>query len=1008
MRIFLIIIFGILPFFGGIAQTTFPVNGVMDERTNLILLRGATIHKDAETVLQNADILIRKDKIEAIGQNLKAPEGCLTIELNGQHIYPSFIELYSNYGIDSKSFSNAKEGENYYTQYESDIKGAYGWNEAIRTEINAATNFQAQAEKAKELRKFGFGSLVTHLQDGIARGSGCLVSLGEKKENLTVLKADVAAFYSFNKGTSSQAYPSSLMGSIALLRQTFLDGQWYASQKSKEQINLSLENWNRLLSLPKIFVPGDKLSILRADKIAKEFNQKFIYKSNGDEYQRLDEIKALGAALIVPVNFPAAYDVTDPYDAYYLSLSSMKHWELAPTNLSMLEKAGVNFAITADGIKDLKDFLPNIRKAIKAGLTEKIALKALTIQPALMLNIQDMVGSLETGKLANFIVCSGNIFDEKTVIHQNWVQGQKFVINDFPVLDHSGKYDLTLSGDRKSYVFEAHKKEDDYKYQIIEKDTIMWDVNVKINESRVSINYYPNKDKKGELIRLSGWMEKDQWKGTGYNDKGEFIEWVIKNKRALDPAKKDSTAKKDSLNKKTLPSEEPKMGQVTYPFLAYGYESMPIQEDLLIKNVTVWTNEKDGIIQNVDVHIKNGKIAKVGKKLSINTAKTIDGTGRHLTPGIIDEHSHIAISRGVNEWTQASSAEVRIGDVVNSEDINIYRQLAAGVTAAQLLHGSANPIGGQSAMIKLRWGFSPEKMKIEGADGFIKFALGENVKQSNAGDFATTRFPQSRIGVEQVYMDHFTRAKEYGFATAAKSSLRRDLDIEAINEIINKKRFITCHSYVQSEINMLMKVAEQFDFRINTFTHILEGYKLADKMKAHGVTGSSFADWWMYKYEVMDAIPYNAAILNNVGVNTCINSDDAEMGRRLNTEAAKTVKYGGLTPEEALKTVTLNPAIALHLDKQMGSVKEGKDADLVLWSDYPLSVYAKPLKTFVDGYCFFDAEIDKKLQEDIRNERHRLIQKMISEKKGGGATQEVKDTPKQLWHCEDLGDYMHD
>ena len=301
MRIFLIIIFGILPFFGGIAQTTFPVNGVMDERTNLIMLRGATIHKDAETVLQNADILIRKDKIEAIGQNLKAPEGCLTIELNGQHIYPSFIELYSNYGIDSKSFSNAKEGENYYTQYESDIKGAYGWNEAIRTEINAATNFQAQAEKAKELRKFGFGSLVTHLQDGIARGSGCLVSLGEKKENLTVLKADVAAFYSFNKGTSSQAYPSSLMGSIALLRQTFLDGQWYASQKSKEQINLSLENWNRLLSLPKIFVPGDKLSILRADKIAKEFNQKFIYKSNGDEYQRLDEIKRI---LMMPITYP--------------------------------------------------------------------------------------------------------------------------------------------------------------------------------------------------------------------------------------------------------------------------------------------------------------------------------------------------------------------------------------------------------------------------------------------------------------------------------------------------------------------------------------------------------------------------------------------------------------------------------------------------------------------------------------------------------------------------------
>ena len=396
-------------------------------------------------------------------------------------------------------------------------------------------------------------------------------------------------------------------------------------------------------------------------------------------------------------------------------------------------------------------------------------------------------------------------------------------------------------------------------------------------------------------------------------------------------------------------------------------------------------------------------------------AKVIDGTGKHITSGIIDEHSHIAISRGVNEWTQASTAEVRIGDVINSEDVNIYRQLAGGVTASQLLHGSANPIGGQSGLIKLRWGQTPEEMRIDGADGFIKFALGENVKQANWGDKNTVRFPQTRMGVEQVYFDHFTRALEYqaewknhilkvnSLSKKDRSKVsppRRDIELEALLEIIEKKRFVTCHSYVQSEINMLMKTAEHFGFRINTFTHILEGYKVADKMKAHGVNASTFADWWAYKYEVIDAIPYNAAILSEVGVTTAINSDDAEMGRRLNQEAAKGVKYGGMSEEEAWKMVTLNPAKILHLDDRMGSIKSGKDADVVIWSDNPLSIYAKVEKTFVDGVCYYDQGEDKQLRQEIVTERARLIQKMIGEKNGG------KDTRNQCQNISICGIVM--
>ncbi|MBL7930864.1 MAG: amidohydrolase family protein, partial [Bacteroidia bacterium] len=386
-------------------------------------------------------------------------------------------------------------------------------------------------------------------------------------------------------------------------------------------------------------------------------------------------------------------------------------------------------------------------------------------------------------------------------------------------------------------------------------------------------------------------------------------------------------------------------------------------------------------------------------------AKVINGKGMHLTPGIIDEHSHIALTAGVNEGTQASSAEVRMGDVINPDDINIYRQLSGGVTTAQLLHGSANPIGGQSALIKLRWGHSAEDMKYEKADGFIKFALGENVKQSNWGDLNRVRFPQSRMGVEQVYMDYFTRAREYDkkMLTTDKTKMpRRDLELEALAEILNKKRFITCHSYVQSEVNMLIHVADSMGFKVNTFTHILEGYKVADKMKVHGANASTFSDWWAYKNEVMEAIPYNAAILTKMGVNCAINSDDAEMARRLNQEAAKAIKYGGLTETEALKLVTLNPAKMLHIDNKVGSIKVGKVADLVLWTDNPLSVYAKVDKTIIDGQIYFDREEDARLKENIRTERARIIAKLMAEKQKGAKVNKTQSKQQRLYHCNTI------
>ena len=313
--------------------------------------------------------------------------------------------------------------------------------------------------------------------------------------------------------------------------------------------------------------------------------------------------------------------------------------------------------------------------------------------------------------------------------------------------------------------------------------------------------------------------------------------------------------------------------------------------------------------------------------------------------------------------------------------------------ACQVLHGSANPIGGQSGIIKLRWGQTPEQMKIQYAVPFIKFALGENVKQANWGDIFTVRYPQTRMGVEQFFFDNFTRAKEYESAWDSYNKLpktkskdapdapRSDLQLETLTQILDGKRFITSHSYVQSEINMLMHVCDSFHFHFNTFTHGLEAYKVADKIAARNIGVSCFSDWWAYKMEVMEAIPYNAAICTKMGIVTAINSDDDEMQRRLNQEAAKSVKYGGLSEQQCWRMVTINPAKLLHLDEHTGSIKVGKDADIVLWSGNPLSIYSKAEKTFVDGVCLYDIQNDAAMRNEIAQERARIINQLVSEVK---------------------------
>lgn len=986
MRRWQLLMFCCVQFFVAVAQESFPVNGVVDRRNDLFAFTNATIVKDAKTTLQNATMIIRKGIIVYAGTGGTIPKDAVIIDCKGKFIYPSFIDLFSNYGVAS---TGSGGGGQESFQNLSKTEGAFSWNQALKPETDASKSFKKDADKAKDLRGIGFGLVVSHIQDGIARGSGTLVSLGDRKENIEMIKERAAAFYSFNSGSSSQDYPGSLMGSITLLRQAYLDGQWYKTNPLAEGTNLSIQAWNNNQVLPQIFDAGDKWNDLRAAKIANEFGVQYIIKGGNDEYQRMDDLKAAKISFILPLSFPNAMDVENPDDARVVALSTMKHWEMAPLQTGMFEKAGISFSLSTTGLKNSGDFLSNLKTAIKNGLSKEKALESLTQTPATQIGMYDKTGSLDAGKLANFIICSAPVFNDDAIIFQNWVKGEKYTVNAEGWNDYRGNYKLTVKqgSQNREYNVEVTGKISNPSATIkAANDTLKNDIKLSLNNKLVNITWSLKADS-SKLNRLTGVAGEKAWMGNGFSANGESVSWNMQYVSSY--VEKPDTSKKED-------KKAPINTTMMYPFKGYGWTTAPVQEDLLITNATVWTNEKDGILQNTDVLIKNGKIAAIGKNLKSPGAKVIDGTGKQVTAGIIDEHSHIAVAGGVNECSQSVTAEVRIADVIDPDDINIYRQLSGGVTTSHLLHGSCNTIGGQTQLIKLRWGRNAEDMKFAGWDGFIKFALGENVKRSwNSRN--QNRFPDSRMGVEQIITDAFQRAKDY---MAMGTNKHKDLELEALAEILNKKRFITCHSYVQSEINMLLHVADQYGFKVNTFTHILEGYKVADKMKAHGAAASTFSDWWAYKYEVYDAIPYNMAIMQKEGLIVAVNSDDAEMARRLNQEAAKSIRYGSLAEEDAFKICTLNPATMLHVADRVGSIKTGKDADIVIWSDNPLSIYAKAEKTIVDGIIYFDRDKDAQMRIAIAAERNRLIQKMIAAKKDGAKTDPATLSFDQVNECE--------
>lgn len=991
-----------------IASQTTTVQGLHDNSSTFVALQNATIVTEPGKQLNNATLVIRNGKIVAIERNNQAPAGARVIDLSGHVIYPGFIDAYSNYGVTAAAEGARRGPRSAPPVYSNKREGGNAANDAIHAQRQWVDTLATDSKAASDYISQGFTAVQSARLDGIFQGQAVTVSLADRIANDVVYNPQSKHFGSFDKGSSVQQYPSSLMGSIALIRQTLSDANWYEQAYGKTahngpvEYNAALANITALEQEGVVFKVSDDKSLLRAHEVFSSFSVPVTYVGSGYEYARLEAIKATQSPIILPLNFPAAPEVAGVDDHLDVSLADLRHWERAPGNAAALAAADIDFSFTLHALKKADDFWPNLRKAVQHGLDKDRALAALTTVPATIAGVADKAGKLAPGYMADFVIADGDLFTSGS-IKSVWLQGQEVELKPLRQAVFAGKLTATIA-DREVVIAINEGSR-------IGGDLSIGEQSFKIRDAKrddESLQFVVDGDFNGQQgawrMRLQQ-QTVDGYAGVAVGPDGQQLRFSATRAEAATSSKDKPAAAVEYISK------------VTFPNVAFGLDGLPQRQNLHIKNATVWTADEQGILENTDILVRNGNFERIGTNLRTPSGyQVIDATGMHVTPGLIDEHSHIAIDNGVNEGSEAITAEVRIGDVVNPDDIHIYRSLAGGTTMAQLLHGSANPIGGQAQVIKLRWGATGSELKFDAAPPSIKFALGENVKQSNWGNNFSVRYPQTRMGVETVMRDGFTAAREYRQRLTAYNQLSRsekarvapprpDYRLNTLLEILDSKRFVHAHSYVQSEILMLLRLAEEFDFTITAFTHILEGYKVASEMAKHGAGASSFADWWAYKFEVYDAIPQNACLMAEKGVLTSINSDSNDLQRRLNTEAAKSVTYCGMDEHEALKMVTLNPAKQLKVDAYVGSISADKHADFVLWNAHPLSAYAQPQQTWINGRKYFDRDLDQQLRVSVEAEKQALMQKLLAAPDADrqGAQQGYKKQ-QPTWHCEDNHD----
>ena len=961
------------------ATRTEPVTGMRDNGTGYHALVGARVVTAPGQVIESATIVIRNGLIQSIGRNQDAPAGARVWDLTGLTVYPGFIDAHADLGMDS-----VPEG--------GDV-GPTHWNPQVRAWFSTTDNLQDDEERRKAIRSQGFGTALVVPKQGIFRGMASVVNLGDAGVRNRVLRPDLAQSIGFQRSVElGKTYPNSAMGVIALMKQTFMDADWYkrawetyeASGRAflPPETSAALEALESVIQgqQPVLFEARSEEDYLRGHRLASDFGLTPWFRGSGQEYRIVDVLQGRTDPLIIPVNFPDAPDVDDPEAALNASLAELRHWYLAPTNPATLADAGVDFAITTDGLSSIDDFLPNLRTAVARGLSPETALAALTTNPARWLGIDRTHGTIEEGKVANLVVSEGDLFTEKATVRDVWVHGVVYGVTRAAQIDPRGTW--TISSDDRGG-FEAQVRLEGTLNRLSGyidvapggrvEEGVRIDItsaSVVTETGRIEIRF------DGEFLGFEG-MALLAGSVSGDN----FYGWSSLPNGASPSFRGSRTETFEGDSSGTVATDVPELDlPFIRPMMEYGVSSLPDQPSaVIVRNATVWTQGDQGRLENADLLVRNGRIVEVGRGLDApGGAVEIDGTGKHVTPGMIDPHIHSGVS-SVNETGATIVPEVQMGDVITHNNISMYRQLAGGLTTAMIKHGSANPIGGENTIVKMRWGGLPEELKLEDAPRLVKFALGENPKRC----CFEGRYPNTRMGTQSIIRDHFMAARDYEREwqrweeTAEGLPPRRDLRMEAILDILNQELLISSHGYRADGYLALIRLAEEFGFRVQVLQHAVEAYKLAPELAEAGVAAAVWSDWGAFKMEAYDATKYNARILMEAGVTVSLHSDNAQIASRMNWEAGKLLRTG-LTEEQALTTVTINAARVLAIDDRVGSLEPGKDADFVIWSGNPLSQFTRAEQTWIDGRRYFSLEEDAALREQIQNERQQLIQAVLA------------------------------
>jgi imidazolonepropionase-like amidohydrolase len=914
------------------------------------------------TMLDSGTIVIRNGMIEAVGKEVKPPADARIWEMKGETIYAGFIDLY----LTVMAKTPVAEPERPQPELMAGASQFFGvpgqgrdagqpgtGNEIsqITPERRAVESYVPDPKALDTLHEIGFTSANIVPAKGLLRGTSVFVALADENPNDLIMKPDVFHHAAFASESAARgAYPVSQMGIIAAIRQTFFD----AEHDALDQADFASRPERR--GRP-AFNPS-----LKALKPLLEKQMRLVIEP--------------GSALMID----RAARLARELGLEFLLMSSGQEWRRP----ELAKAAGVPFIVPVN--------FPELPKLPEPDDWTAISLDQLRVwdwsaENASILRKQGLEIALTTHGLT-----------DRKAFRKNLRLALDRGLSEDDALAALTTVPARLCG--------------------LEKRLGTIETNRIANLTVVTGGSYFNPENKIREVWIDGrpYPVADLAPKSANAGKEGSSESRSKSQSPEDKAK-TAESNEEKAKKETARRELTKNRVARPPQKGRGPLAEP--RGVLIRGATIWTCGPAGRIENGTLLVVDGKITRIGSMpisdetgLPAGSVLIVDGRGKHVTPGLIDAHSHALILGGVNEGTLPSTAMVRVSDVVNSETENIYQELAGGVTAANLLHGSANPIGGQNCLVKLKEGAAPEDLKMRGAPLGIKFALGENVKQSNWGERTATRFPQTRMGVRTFFANRFTAAQQYlkdweDFRRSGGLRPRRDLELEAIGEIIEGKRWIHCHGYRQDELLMMLRLMEDFGVKIGTLQHVLEGYKVADEIAKHGAGASCFSDWWAYKFEVYDAIPYAGSLMRERGVLVSFNSDDADLARRLYLEAAKAVKYGGTPEEEALKFVTANPAKQLRIDQRVGSLEPGKDGDFVLWSKPPLNSGTVCLETWIEGKKYFDRALDSDRTLAREREWKDLVEKAKKVQEISGSSGSLSEPAVAAFFHEAL-EHLHD